>query len=1002
MAQLINFVNTRPPITVDNKSLKPYLATVTSAAEAQFIKEKVLLFLSTGTVVYISGDRTANLNQWVYSSGPEAGELIYTHSSSRCMTYCNWGYDEDQSVYSPVATTEMDFLTIVNGVWTNARFTPSSRVIIEYGGLNDPQIPSAPMTGGDIVISNLVPDESQVPVAWNINDISVKVLIGASTYLAPIKFTGPSSSITVTLNAITDAGEVSISMTDSKRTYSNGNYQYQLPYANIIYPASGSRNLISTTVMTISGSNFGSDPSKIIVKFGVDSTVCKNVAIVTPGTAISCTLGFAASDSKSLLPLVLSVNGLTTGKLFPAVYDPIAMRAITIHQYKSLFTEVQNMIKKADPIDFNAAYHGAVLSGDQNNFLRFLFPFDNSNQPFQGISGTNSGGNPNFKFNNLGGPNDGVAAFNSTGFHYTLLNKVQTGGVSTSTVTLTWDPSNKVHFSGTSSARKSEFVNHGRDAIQGTNLPFLVDTAGGKIVYNVEGSTGFKYSARSFKIDNVLQTTPITQLSQNTLEITIPEGTGASKPMTVNIEKFALTGSVGYLPPSIASVSPIYTLGGIATMFGASLGKSTVGMSVSFGDSECTGIKFVENHKSFSCVVPAGTGRDKVISITVGGQTSTFNSGYSIPAIKDIVQTGNSLAITGTSFGVIKTDSIITPSSTITSLSTTTAPEQVLVATFPANTKNGPITVVVKEQLSIPLEFKFTPVLTTITYDGTTLTLTGSFLNLVDINDKPATVSILVGSNQCTGASTSESGDSMTLTCTPPSITGADIPVTVTIDSLISNTLTVSQVNPTITSVTQTGTKLSIFGSGLGDATAIKFNDISVVPISVLTNPAGLLVDIPTNALNGDLTVVLPTKNVNYKLDIAPIVTEVSSPAVTGDKLTITGSFFNTADFAGNQVLLTIARSAGKAFTNIVVASSTKITCTIEAGTGSSGLTVTSGSKSSQEFTFYYARPTITSLKQSEMIVSISGSNFGSDASKISVKIADITLSFELNDNVIL
>eukprot|EP01133_Synstelium_polycarpum_P017267 gene17267-20589_t len=955
--------------------------------------------MSADATVYISGNRTANLNQWVYSSGPEAGELIYTHSSSRCMTYCNWS--SANKIYLPSATEGLDYLAIREKVWINTIFSKTStKFVVEYGGFNDPMIPSAPMTGGDMVISNLVADENGV--TWDINAITVTVLSGVSTYTAPVKYTTDASSITVTLSAITDSSQVSISMTDSKRSYSNGNYQYQLPYANIIYPASGSRNLISTTVMTISGSNFGSDPSKIIVKFGVDSTVCKNVAIVTTGTAISCTLGFAASNSKSLLPLVLSVNGLTTGNLFPAVYDPIAMRAITIHQYKSLFTEVQNMIKKADPIDFNAAYHGAVLTNNQNNFLRFIFPFDTNNEPFQGISGTNSGGNPNFKFNNLGGPNDGVAAYNSTGFHYTLLQTMETKfNVQTSTC-LTWDPIGLTHYKGPPGVTKSEFVNHGRDAIQGNNSPFLVDTAGGKIVYNVEGSTGFKYSARSFKIDNVLQTTPITQLSQNTLEITIPEGTGASKPMVVNIETFALTGSVGYLPPSIASVSPIYTLGGIVTMFGASLGKSTIGMSVSFGGSECTGITFVENHKSFSCIVPAGTGRDKVISITVGGQTSTFNSGYSIPAIKDIVQTGNSLAITGTSFGVIKTDSIITPSSTITSLSTTTAPEQVLVATFPANTKNGPITVVVKEQLSIPLEFKFTPVLSTITYDGTTLTLTGSFLNLVDINDKPATVSILVGSNQCTGASTSESGDSMTLTCTPPFIVGKAVPVTVTIDSLVSNTLTVDEILSEITSVTQSGTKLSIFGVGLGDATTVEFNDISVVPISVLTNPAGLLVDIPTNALNGDLTVVLPTKNVNYKLDIAPIVTEVSSPAVTGDTLTITGIFFNTADFSGNTFPLTIARTAGSPFTNIVVASSTKITCTIEAGTGSSGLTVTSGSKSSQEFTFYYARPTITSLKQSGMIVSISGSNFGSDSSKINVMIADITLSFELKDDVIL
>eukprot|EP01133_Synstelium_polycarpum_P021015 gene21015-25238_t len=471
-------------------------------------------------------------------------------------------------------------------------------------------------------------------------------------------------------------------------------------------------------------------------------------------------------------------------------------------------------------------------------------------------------------------------------------------------------------------------------------------------------------------------------------------------------------------------------------------------MTVTIGSTQCTAITFITDHTSFYCIYSFGSGSGKVLSVTVGGQTGTFGISYSAPVITSITQSGKQLSIVGTGFGVQVSDVSTIPASTPTFVSVGSSDQpQTLRTNVAFNSKNGPISVKVADQTSVPFPYSFTPILaslnpTILPDSGAKLTITGEFLSLVRADGSDTLVTILVGGQPCTSPASSQDATKMTLICTSPLIVGANLQVTVAIDNVVSNSLSVSYAAPTITSLIQSGTTLTIAGSGFGANTndiAVSFNGAPTNPSSILTTPSRLLCTV-TQGTGGNvgLTVTVGTKTSlpaifgyalptitslvqtgsvvslfgdNFGLNPSKIsVVGQSSPlSVTFDisgallftlpltargSISISGQFLSGVRLDGSNALVEVLIDGSIASTNIAFPSLGGITCDVPAGTGAvHTITVTIDDVVSNSLSIGYQLPSITGpFTQNDQVVTLSGTNFGSNNELVTVQFGEFNM----------
>jgi RHS repeat-associated protein len=136
-----------------------YLATVTSAAENDWIKQNILPSAPVGTAVWIGGADFNLSGQWKWVEGPETGQLFWQRGVGT-VTYANWG-----TVNDPGSTNEPNnccagpeywlAMNIISGKWldlfavpepflvefnsdpTSLHFGPSS-TISQHGSIAEP------------------------------------------------------------------------------------------------------------------------------------------------------------------------------------------------------------------------------------------------------------------------------------------------------------------------------------------------------------------------------------------------------------------------------------------------------------------------------------------------------------------------------------------------------------------------------------------------------------------------------------------------------------------------------------------------------------------------------------------------------------------------------------------------------------------------------------------------------------------------------------------------
>lgn len=63
-----------------------------------------------------------------------------------------------------------------------------------------------------------------------------------------------------------------------------------------------------------------------------------------------------------------------------------------------------------------------------------------------------------------------------------------------------------------------------------------------------------------------------------------------------------------HLAPSITTITPASTEGGLVTILGSNFGANDSSISVSFGPYSCTNVQVIYNHTLISCFLSTGVG----------------------------------------------------------------------------------------------------------------------------------------------------------------------------------------------------------------------------------------------------------------------------------------------------------------------------------------------------------------------------------------------------------
>ncbi|GAM22779.1 hypothetical protein SAMD00019534_059540 [Acytostelium subglobosum LB1] len=294
---------------------------------------------------------------------------------------------------------------------------------------------------------------------------------------------------------------------------------------------------------------------------------------------------------------------------------------------------------------------------------------------------------------------------------------------------------------------------------------------------------------------------------------------------------------------------------------------------------------------------------------------------------------------------------------------------------------------------------------------GGLVTISGSRLTFMRWNQTYSNISIRIGNAQCEPR-TPTTWSETTLECLMPAwsnkvyINRTNLPVIVTIDGANSNTnVTFSYDVPEIlvTKAIQHFNKIGILGQRLGDSAMCNLTRVylwnqTAIPSSIRFQGTDKLYrsgldrrvqlvefDISDQTPVGvEMSLSLQYRGVyatNYMaLVIKPIITNISSPPVTGGELSIQGMLFN---FNVQEVIISPLCH------NVTRVSASLVTCLMGPGAGGNNtlnMTVQGGVTVSAQGTFNYQSPTIHGCKCESIdhqtgvrSVNIEGDNFHSD-----------------------
>lgn len=451
---------------------------------------------------------------------------------------------------------------------------------------------------------------------------------------------------------------------------------------------------------------------------------------------------------------------------------------------------------------------------------------------------------------------------------------------------------------------------------------------------------------------NIVITSPSTGLT-----CTLPSGVGANLTVTITVNTQPANFLFSFLAPTVTSISPASTSGGLVTIKGTNLGPSATAVAVTVNAQPCTNAMSTSDTQ-MTCTVVPGTGVNITTVVTVANQNTNALYNYAASVIQYVSPPAGGVVylVVGNNFGSDPTlvtafidnyncpvINVVTPhlSFNCTHTQSIGASSSVSVT---VNRQTSTATVL----YSVPVISSATPIPTS----GGTILISGTKFGS-DIN----AVSVLVNNLPCLSLSM-PTPDSQ-LACVYTSGTGAKLNIDVTVSSVSANANVFSYLPPAITSVSNPDTRggvVTIADTNFGNITTgvtitlggqtCTLQTISHTQINC-TVASGTGSGIVLLSINGQPT------SLNYMYS-APVVYSVTNSSTAGGVIIIEGDQFGS-DASTVHVLI-----AGQQCTGLSI-TFTQINCTVGQGIGSSlPLTVTVSGQPAT-YTFSYSAPQSTS-----------------------------------------
>ncbi|EGG24837.1 IPT/TIG domain-containing protein [Cavenderia fasciculata] len=374
--------------------------------------------------------------------------------------------------------------------------------------------------------------------------------------------------------------------------------------------------------------------------------------------------------------------------------------------------------------------------------------------------------------------------------------------------------------------------------------------------------------------------------------------------------------------------------------------------------------------------LPRGTGTI-ASTLSIDGVVTSFDMTYAAPTFTLFVTSQNLLAVQGSNFGnvfsLISVHSVNYPSISFNATSISTDNIRFL-ATVPDNAWTDNYYIKVDGQISNSRLVSFTPWLLTCTQiptAGGAVTITGHIMShptipqLVKIRDNivcPVTF-----------------GNGSMVVFTAPAGGGSNVAVI-----LFSSTpIYTSYYSPIIDSVVQQPNgQLLIVGQYFGTPLTVMVGDIAYLSLVSKNADQTNMTIVPSPASrNGAVKVIIADLISNlYTFTLQPIITSVTSVDTIGGQVTIIGSFLHNLRQDGSTAPVSIAfgSAAPTPVSSWSNDTGSYIVVNVAEGVGKNiPVSVTVDGKQSNQGSFSYNPPTITSVTQSSTGINIHGSNFG-------------------------
>ncbi|PRP76898.1 outer membrane autotransporter barrel domain-containing protein [Planoprotostelium fungivorum] len=479
----------------------------------------------------------------------------------------------------------------------------------------------------------------------------------------------------------------------------------------------------------------------------------------------------------------------------------------------------------------------------------------------------------------------------------------------------------------------------------------------------------------------------VATIDSYTCLVTVGAGVGTNYPVLVNVAA-QISPSVnlfGYFPPVMTSSSVVSTRGpSTVVITGQNFGKVNSLVSVNLGGLSCGGV-LIYNSSYLTCSIGDGFGGTNLsATMNVGNQNTTVASFSFLPpnvtSATAVGTLGGRINIAGSNFGNTSQVVSITVGSVACTSITMVTKHSLLQCTLPGDTGIDPLTITVNGQNSSVFTYKYSPPL--VTAVSRPNTIGGNLIvNGNNFGGVLGDISVSLCSNVTINTANS-------ITCIVPSGSGYNIGRVITVNGQSSSFL-FSYNPPSISSATNAptaGGTITISGYQYSPNSTVTFG--RVVCGNIVVGPLLNLITCTLPAGTGVATLIVTSGNQSVSVSsryIIPTITSASSAPTTGGTITLFGS-----NLGSNPSLIKIVIDSLTCGNIQMVTPHLTINCDLPANVGGNLTSVVTVDTLTSNFNYSYIPPAVISTSNGPTlggVVTITGTNMGSQPSKISVVI---------------